>query len=210
MDKFSLVYEFNQESPLMAYQASKAIDIQDYSKALKLLNSAIDKFPHYPTPFFLLALAHAHKGNYEKSREFLLKGHELLSEEHTFNYYSNEIEKIKRIAEGIPVDFEDTVKDVLNETFLEPEDFDQPPAMELLDDDFKQDDNTNIENYEQKSIVTETLAEIYASQGNFEEAIDIFEKLKEIKPDLTERFDNRIKELTEAIESKKQKKFGNK
>lgn len=210
MDKFSLVYEFNKESPLIVYQASKAIDIQDYSKALKLLNSAIDKYPNYATSYFLIAVAHAHNGDYEQAKEFLSKGNELFQENETLEYYNSEIEKIKRKAEGISVDFEDTVKDVLNESFLEPDDFDQEPNLELLDDEFQRQEHSNFENFEQQSIVTETLAEIYASQNNFEEAIDIFEKLKKVKPELTERFDNRIKELSDAIENKKKNKFGNK
>ena len=57
--------------------------------------------------------------------------------------------------------------------------------------------------------MTETLAEIYASQENYEEAIEIYEKLKNIKPDLTDKFNNRINELKTAIENKKQKRFGN-
>lgn len=210
MDKFSLVYEFNKDSPLVVYQASKAIDINDYKKALKLLTSAVDKFPYYPTSYFLLAVAHAHNKEYEKAKEFLMKGNDLFKENETYKYYLSEIEKIKRMAEGIPADFEETVKDVLNESFMEPEDFDPSSDLELLDDEFKQNKHSNIENFDQQSIVTETLAEIYASQNNFEEAIDIFEKLKDLKPELTERFDNRIKELNEAIENKKQKKFGNK
>lgn len=210
MDKFALVYEFNKDSPLVVYQASKAIDINDYSKALKLLTSAVDKFPYYPTPYFLLAVAHAHNKEYEKAKEFLTKGNNLFKENETYKYYLSEVEKIKRMAEGIPADFEDTVKDVLNESFLEPEDFDSSTDLHLLDEEFKQNEHANIDNFDQQSIVTETLAEIYASQNNFEEAIDIFEKLKDLKPELTERFDNRIKELNEAIENKKQKKFGNK
>jgi tetratricopeptide (TPR) repeat protein len=211
MDKFALVYEFNKESPLITYKASKELDIKNYSKALSLLNSALDKYPYHATAYFLKSIALAYNSEYDQAREFASKGHELLQEKSTFEYYLSQIEKIKRESEGISVDFDETVTEVLNDSFLEPDDFDTVQDLEFLDEDLK---NTELPGYDQsfdeKSIVTETLAEIYATQNNFEEALDIYEKLKEIKPELSDKFDNRIAELNQAIENKKQKKFGNK
>lgn len=210
MDKLSLVYEFNKESPLLSYQASKELEIQNYAKALSLLNSAIEKYPHHATPDSLKSLALAYNNNFDDARNFLDLGHEILGVDSTFKYYSDQIIKIKKESEGILFDFDDTVQDVLNESFLEPEDFDPLNDLELIDEDFKDITPVETQSFEENSIVTETLAEIYASQSNFDEAIEIYEKLIELKPDLTEKFNNRITELNQAIENKRQKKFGNK
>ena len=57
MDKFALVYEFNKESPLITYKASKELEAKNYSKAVDLLSSAIEKYPYHATAYFMYALA---------------------------------------------------------------------------------------------------------------------------------------------------------
>ena len=209
MDKFALVYEFNTDSPLITYKATKEIEAQNYSKALELLPTAIEKYPNHATAYFMYALALAHKEETELAKEYILKGDAILKDENTKDHYIKLIEKISREAAGISINFDETVNEILDESFLEPEEFDPLQDLELLDESLIDEEPTVEQHFEQDSIVTETLAEIYASQGNYEEALDIFEKLKEIKPDLTEKFENRITELNLIIENKKQKRFGN-
>jgi hypothetical protein len=48
-------------------------------------------------------------------------------------------------------------------------------------------------------IVTETLAEIYASQGQFREAIQAYTTLSAGKPEETERYARRIAQLEELL-----------
>lgn len=209
MDKFALVYEFNNDSPLITYKATKEIEAQNYSKALELLPTAIEKYPKHATAYLMYALALAHNDQIDLAKEYLEKGHEILKDENTKDHYLKLIEKISREAAGISINFDDTVNEILDESFLEPEEFDPLQDLELLDDSLVDEEPVVEQHFEQNSIVTETLAEIYASQGNFEEALDIYEKLKEIKPELTEKFENRITELNQVIENKKQKRFGN-
>lgn len=208
MDKFAMVYEFNTDSPLITYKASKEIEAKNYKGALKLLSVAIEKFPKHATAYFLHSLASAHNNDFETAKDILSKGDDLFGEKSTTEYYLGLIEKIKRESEGISVSFDDTVNDVLNEAFIEQEDFDTESEVDLLKDDFDQSLKV-VDNSETESIVTETLAEIYASQNNYDEAIDIFEKLKIVKPELKEKFENRIEDIKLEIENKKQKKFGN-
>jgi cytochrome c-type biogenesis protein CcmH/NrfG len=62
------------------------------------------------------------------------------------------------------------------------------------------------ENERQAEIVTVTLAEIYAAQGQFREAIAAYRKLMERRPDDAGRFGQRIVELEDlaaASESEK-------
>lgn len=209
VDKFSLVYEFNKDSPLITYQASKEIHAGNYTKALDLLVLAIEKYPEHLTAHLLKSIALAHNGKYEEAKNLLkdLKYPILTSD--TVNFYVNEIDRIKRSADGISVSFDETVNEVLNDSFLEEEQLETRKDFELLDDNFDFNDTEKDAEIEPSSIVTETLAEIYASQQNYDEALEIYEKLKELKPEMKEKFDKRISELTSAIENKKSKKFGN-
>ena len=209
MDKFALVYEFNTDSPLITYKATKEMEAQNYSKALELLPIAIEKYPTHATAYFMYALALAHNNQIEIAKEYLLKGDRILKDEKTKEHYYKLIEKIQRESAGISVNFDDTVNEILDESFLEPEEFDPLQDLELLDESLIGEEPSVEQHFEQNSIVTETLAEIYASQGNYEEALEIYAKLKEIKPELTEKFENRITELNKVIENKKQKRFGN-
>ena len=209
MDKFALVYEFNKESPLITYKASKELEAKNYSRALELLNYAIEKYPYHPLAYFLYSSALAYNKEFDKAKEFVAKGDDILGVKTTAEFYLNQIEKIKLESEGISLNFDDTVNEVLNESFLEPEEFETVDAFDLIsekDDELEIDDSSK---FDDVSIVTETLAEIYASQNNYEEAIDIYKKLVNMKPDLKEKFEHRITELKLAIENKKQKRFGN-
>lgn len=209
MDKFALVYEFNNNSPLITYKAVKEHEAKNYSKALELFPKALEKYPYYATTYFVYALALANNNEFDKAKEMVEKGHNLLGVNSTFEFYMEAIDKIKREANGISVNFDDTVNEVLNESFLEPEEFDSSVELDLLNDKLSIDEPIQNSNFEENSIVTETLAEIYASQNNFEEALEIYKKLKELKPDLTEKFDIKIAELNIAIDNKKNKRFGN-
>jgi cytochrome c-type biogenesis protein CcmH/NrfG len=53
-------------------------------------------------------------------------------------------------------------------------------------------------------IVTPTLAEIYASQGEFKEAIDAYQTLAERKPEQELRFRERIKQLQELARKREE------
>lgn len=208
MDKFAMVYEFNKESPLITYKAVRELEAKNYKKAVDLLSSAVEKYPYHPTACFQYALALAHDKQYDLAKDFLSKGDDLLGEEETLNYYLNLIEAVKREAGGISVGFDDTINEVLGESFIEHENFNSDD-IDLIDETISKPVETDNSETEEMSIITETLAEIYASQENYEEAIDIYEKLKSIKPDLIDKFNNRINELKTAIENKKQKRFGN-
>ena len=196
MDKFSLVYEFNNDSPLIVYEASKELEDNNVTKAIEMLNKAIENYPYYPTPYFLLATALAHNQEFEEAKIILSKGHNLLDNEKTYKYYSNLIEKIKREFDGISNNFDDTVNKVLDETLLHS---DESDSIDLLSEEKTVTDpiltkvNTHLPD---GTIVTETLAEIYSSQGNFNEAKEIYQKLKYIYPDKAEKFEKKIAELS--------------
>ena len=209
MDKFTLVYEFNKDSPLITYQAAKEIEAKNYSKALEMLNTAVEKFPNHLSALLLLSEALAYNEKYDEAREVLKRCQDINYDKDTQDFYLNRIEIIKREAEGISVDLDDTVNEILNEAFLESSDFDTDQEFELLEDNFDVKESEEDKDLSKNSIVTETLAEIYASQENYDEALDIYEKLMKLKPEMEIKFSNRISEIKTAIDNKKRKKIGN-
>ncbi|MCB0746541.1 MAG: tetratricopeptide repeat-containing protein [Ignavibacteriales bacterium] len=203
MDKFALVYEFNKDSPLITYEASKELDNKNYEGALKLLEAAANKYPYHPTVYFLNGIALAHKNQFELAKENIIKGDNLLNEKSTFDFYLKEIERIKLKKEGIDLTMDNTGENILDNPIIDKTISEKKNDFDFLD---KETDEPKINELKKvKPIVTETLAEIYASQGNYKEALDIYEKLKIVKPELSEKFDNRIREISLAIENKKTK-----
>jgi tetratricopeptide (TPR) repeat protein len=209
MDKFSVVFEFNKNSPLITYQASKEIEAGNYKKALDMLSTAVEKYPGHYTAYLLLSVALAYNKKYDEAKDIIHNLDNSVVTAETSEFYLKEIEKIRREAEGISVSFDETVAEVLNDSFLDTEQFEADKDFQLIDDNLE---NINADsNFEtdEAGIVTETLAEIYASQNNYDEALDIYEKLKKIKPEMEEKFNKRISEIEEAIENKRNKKIGN-
>jgi len=204
MDKFTLVYEFNKESPLITYEASKELDNRNYEKAAELFEIAINKFPYHSTAYFLYAAALANLEKFDDAKNLILKGDSLLNKKKTFDYYSRLVENLRLKSLGI--DTEINSNDTGNE-YQHLENNNEDENSDFISDNVEE--SGIFENPDAKPIVTETLAEIYASQGNFKEALNIYTKLKELKPEYKEKFENRIQEINTAIENKKQNRFGN-
>ncbi len=204
MDKFALIYEFNKESPLIVYEAAKELEKKNFERSLELFEKASQKFPYHPTVFFLKAVAFSYNNQFELAKESLLKADDLLGDKLTLDYYQRLIENIKLkkdIHEDDPFDFENESNSEITE-----DDFENIDSSELISES---DINFSRNKFDTEPIITETLAEIYASQGNYFESLEIFEKLKIIKPELIEKFENRIKDLKSIIENKNLNKFGN-
>ncbi len=204
MDKFALVYEFNKDSPLLVYKASKEIEDRNITNAIELLNTSIEKYPYYPTAYFLLSVALAYNEEYIKARELITQGNDLLDEEQTSQYYTNLVEKIRKEAEGLDTNFEDSVSKVLDDSFNDENDFYDfdDISIESNNNEDKQTESPK-GNITEGTIVTETLAEIYNTQGNYKEALDIYNRLLKIQPEKTNKFNQKILEINHSMGSKK-------
>ena len=207
MDKFALVYEFNKESPLLVYKASKEIEDRNIANAIDLLNSSIEKYPYYPTAYFLLSVALAYNGEYKKAGDLITQGNNLLDEEQTFEYYSNLVKQIKKEAEGIDNNFENTVSKVLDDSFNDENEFYDFDDINIEHDNTSDNEIKQTEapkpNITEGTIVTETLAEIYNTQGNYKEALDIYNRLLKIQPEKTDKFNQKILEISHSMGTKK-------
>ncbi len=138
--------------------------------------------------------------------ENIRKGSDLIRSKKTYDYYIDEIEKIKNRKEvekkqeaaveepaysesesskreatlaprPLPVDnnIEDLVKEIR-----------ESAAREIVEG--------NGEYY--REIISETLAKIYVSQGEINEAVKMYKKLKNVHPEKVDYFDRRIDELS--------------
>ena len=199
-------YSSNNESPLLVYKAWLEIEEKNFNKALLILAEAIKKFPFYPTAYFIYAMAFAHNREITLAKEMISKGDSLLGEHSTADYYYQLIENISKDEEEQKPIFEDTINEILNETFLDQNIYADIEDIELFNEveDLKLD-KANFNQPNKIPIITETMAEIYFSQNKFEEAIDVYTKLIDLKPEQSNKFNQRIFEIQNKIESLKNK-----
>ena len=229
-EKIALIYEFNNESPVFARIAAQELEKNDPEKAIEILEKGLEIYPHYPTAYIIYGLAAAHMGNIELAKEFIYKGYEIIEDKNTLDYYIEEVENIynkftDRSIKKIPADngnlymspgevgkLEDDKE--TNADDIYPEDELDILAKELdkakvtpVPGDFeiskKQPTDTHGFNFSGDQIISETLAGIYFAQGNLKEALSIYEKLLEAKPERAEFFNKKINDIKDLIAKKR-------
>lgn len=94
MDKFALIYEFDKTSPLFAYIAQKELELNNYDKALEVIEEGLQIYPDYSVALIIYAKILAAKGNLENAKTNLLKACDLINSDETYKYYLSEIEKL--------------------------------------------------------------------------------------------------------------------
>jgi tetratricopeptide (TPR) repeat protein len=212
--KVSLIYEYNKNSPLFVRIASNQIEDNNPDKAIDILNEGLKNYPEYPVAYFLLGKAYTIKGLYSQALKYIKRGSELIHSPKTYDYYLREIEAIKkqrsffksmRWENDIRVDgttdsslkeIEDSLRSLppitesikkLNEELMDAKDTIQK-AKEVTSPSAKSFAGSNL-------IVSETLAKIYINQGEFNEAIAVYEKLIKKNPDKQDYYEIKIEEI---------------
>ncbi len=94
-DNISLIYEFNQDSPLFARVAAGEIAEKNYDQAKEILEDGIKKYPNYPTAYFIYAEVLARLSDYVNAVDAVEKGGSILDVEETKEYYLTRVEEIK-------------------------------------------------------------------------------------------------------------------
>lgn len=214
--KVSLIYEYNNKSPLFARVAENEIEKNNIDTAIKILTEGLINHPDFSVAYFLLGKAHTIKGNYGQALKSIKKGSELIHSPKTFDYYLREIDAIKKqrqlfnVSRWANAANENSVQQVQpqsNET-------DQTKTSESIEDTLnkltaeiegtskvikeakKKIEDNRIKEYSNNDfIVSETLAKIYITQGEFKEAISVYKKLKVKNPEKESYFDSKIAEL---------------
>ncbi len=195
--KIKLIYEFNHDSPLFARVAEAELTEGNLENALQILNNGLKIYPDYISAQLVYIEALAKQGNYKKVIEKLDEIRPKLNDDTVINYY---LEKIENDKTGIsnsedaennkpPKTFDNELEN-LAETISK-------AKIPSLDD--SQKNNQNYSPVKGNQFISETLAEIYFSQANYKEALDIYEKLLESNPKKSEHFEQKIREIKLAM-----------
>lgn len=212
--KVSLIYEYNKNSPLFVHIAGSLIESNNPDYAIEILNDGLKRFPEYAAAYFLLGKAYTIKGSYTQALQYVKRGSELIHSPKTYDYYLREMEAIKKQRSFFKAArWED---DVSEEELSDPsikaiEDSlnTQPPLTESIkkfNEDLmeaketiqkaKQVPGLSMKDLaENNFIISDTLAKIYITQGEFLEAIDVYKKLIKKYPEKTGYYEIKIEEI---------------
>jgi len=210
-DKIKLIFEFNKNSPLFARVAAAEMKDANILNAIKILETGLEQHSHYPTPYFLLALANAYSGDEEEAKKNAIIGSELLGSSETLDYYMNKISGIIEERNSLneakrPAFFNDAKSEKTEDEFENLED-----KLDILAERLSKakiipkgigESTSEIPAPEVKikRIVSDTMAEIFLSQKNYQETISIYEELLEQKPEKAEFYLQKIADLKSLLE----------
>ncbi len=207
-EKVNLIYSYNKLTPLFVRKADYELEKKNLEEAIEILVKGLKNFPNYAAPYLLLGKAYALRGDYTEAIESIKKGTDLIPSKKTYDFYLNEIENIKNkvslgfkndnaAEEALPVNEEpygtkpslkeEKLRDLVRE--ISPEQTE--PSRERTEQE---------KSFGKNIIVSETLAKIYISQGEYNEAIEIYGLLKEKHPDKAEHYSKKIDELKSKLD----------
>ena len=200
-NKISLIYEFNHGSPLFARVAALEVDRGNFLEAIRILEDGILLHPTYPTAYFILSIANAYAGKEDEALARAKHGSDLLESHESFDSYRDKISKIvsernsltdsKRRAflggqkqSGKQEEFEDKL-DVLAE------------KLSRAKISAKADPESTTLNRQEFTgkIVSETMAEIFLSQKNYNDAIAMYNELMIVRPYKMDLYESKIEEI---------------
>ncbi|OGU55196.1 MAG: hypothetical protein A2V66_00575 [Ignavibacteria bacterium RBG_13_36_8] len=221
-DKICLIYEYNNNSPLFVRVADILLQEINVNEAISIVEKGLKLHPDYPSAYLVYAKALAIKGDYSKAKEMVNKGSELIDSKYTLDYYLNEIEKISiehskysaTVGENFVPDkfYENT--EITAQTQLQ--DGSRDLDLEKLADAVNNAKMPKIDNklpinldeteatIDENIIVSETLAGIYLSQKNYEEALSMYKQLLATIPEKADIFREKISEIEKIQRDKKE------
>ncbi len=220
--KVSLICEYNSKSPLFVRLAGIEIEKNNLDNAIDILNEGIKDHPEFSVAYFLLGKAQTIKGNYSEALKFFKDGSELIHSPKTFDYYLNEIDKIKKQrsffnishwaefanenfsakinstpSENLNSTTDKTIEETLTKLTAEIED----ATKSIRDAKNKIEENRAKENLTDNFIISETLANIYINQNELQAALSVYKKLLKKNPDKENYFNSKIEELKSLLKA---------
>ena len=184
IQKAQIISKLNRETILSLHIAAKKYIDEKYSESAELLEKHLEKFPTSNTAQILLSKTYAQLGKYHQAMQLLKSANLAINSSTTFDFYLKEIEAIQRREKLDPN----------SETAT---------TLELkIPKEANEDNISFIDKGDSfgKFLVSETLAKIYISQGELKEAISIYEKLIDRKPENKEEYSRAIEELKSRLE----------
>jgi tetratricopeptide (TPR) repeat protein len=212
VEKFShiveKIYAEDKRTPLFLSKADFELRKEEYDKAVDILNEGISYYPSFAPAYLLLGKALAFIGSYDLAVENIKRGSSLINSKRTYEYYLEEVEKIKdgkqkAAAEEIKVDA--SAPSLKEEEENEPKPAPRPLPVddnivnlvhEIAEEERRYTEETGSKKISsQNEIISETLAKIYVTQGELKEAMKVYRKLKNKHPEKVDYFNKRINEL---------------
>ena len=201
-NKLNFISAFKKESPLFLRTAQNFILDNDYQRAIVVLKKGLKKFPGHPVAYILLGKAFLLNRNFELADSNFKVASDLLNSKKTYEHYSNEINKVNRftvnresfskytssysdpggnsVPENRQQQYEEkkTVEDQL-EQLAEAL---SSAKIERIKESVPFNSDIFYRIPERSKIISETLAEIYLSQGERGEAVKVYERLIKRNP----------------------------
>ena len=213
--KIKNLYARDNNSPLFLKIADLYLTENEVQKALLILEDGLKNFLEHPLALILKAKANSMMGNFDAADSQIKQASELLDSSQTYSFYKNEF----KLADKPVSPFDSSRGSVFINTSSEKEDDSKteeisdeksPSVDDRLEqlardvmnarierkDDFVVPETKQESNIADKSnLASETLANIYLSQGEKTEAIKIFELLVDRNPEKREYYLTKIEEI---------------
>jgi len=210
--RLSLVYEFNNSSPLFARVAAIELEKGNSEKAENILQQGLKLFPDYAAGYIIFGKLLTHLTRYKEAEESFRKGCSIIASKSSLEYYLNYLESAKKETSSLQgsrrvsfvdnktldiIDIDTPIEEQLDTLAkkIDNAKIPYPDNNEIIDS--PDDDELNIGATEK--IVSETIAEIYFAQGNLDEALTVYKKLMIKKPERSDFFEQKIKEIQSLI-----------
>ena len=227
-EKVSLIFEYNKKTPLFVRMSNTEIENNNVDKAIDILRDGIKIYPQYAAAHLLLGKAYSLIGNYTQALNSIKTGSDLIHSKKTYDYYSREIESIRKQrslfesnAKSAFLIEEEEKEENQPDLFIEKEEKVERreipiPVEDRLDqlardisfaklpEAFESSPNLEYraEDFSGTSmIVSETLAKIFIAQGELKEAIDVYKKLIKKNPHNIESYLKKIEDLNKELNS---------
>ena len=213
--KAKLLYERNTNSPLFLKVADSYLKRNEVQKAILIIEEGLKIFPEHPVAFILLGKANYLLNKIDAADSFIKQASELLDSNRTYTHYKKELKLPNKPVS--PFDssrgnifinsFADdlTSKDnqKLDENFQSIDERLTELAEEVMKAKIERNENFSIPESDQEKIspdksklASETLANIYLTQGEKNEAIKIYELLIHRNPERKEYYLGKISEIS--------------
>lgn len=198
-DKVNLIYEYNRQSPIFVRVANGELEKNNTERAVEILKDGLSVFPDYPVAHVLMGKALMLLGKYKESLDSYRMASDIVNSHHLYEHYLLEVENLKKQR----ILFESSRKPgFLDETGEGDQKEKISLEKELSSFDSMSDHKSQqtLAGQGSDSIVSETLANIYITQGEIREALSIFERLLIKNPQKREYYQQKINELKTRLD----------